>query len=370
MTKQKNNAISSVQGITYQNLVALEKCFELLEGQTLYIEIFGDVTVENDSQTEVKHEKGYLDKLSHSFWKTVSNWIDDSKFQTYSKLVLLTTQELKEDSLFKGFNEKTSELKLTVFEVIYNGFLKQKKQSKKTLEYLNNVMSADNRDKLESILDRMILVTEAPSYTDIYKRICQTHASFLPNGKEENYVNSLIGYIHNQIDQSNGEVTYKNFTNKKRKLSGQLMATRLSFPATYVDYEPSEKEKEEALNQPFISKIRDIDYYDSVGNLAVQHFYRQRKTISEEMSGYEPRDYKSYEDNLRNLHQSKYLECLIDLTEDNEVKESKRFYHKVINSSVEPFQNYNDTPLFFRNGYLHELINENDDMVWKLKVDD
>lgn len=39
MSKLKNNAIASVQGITYQNLVALEKCLELTEDQTLYIEI-------------------------------------------------------------------------------------------------------------------------------------------------------------------------------------------------------------------------------------------------------------------------------------------------------------------------------------------
>lgn len=110
MSKIKNNAIASVQGITYQNLVALEKCFELLEDQTLYIEIYGDVTVEEEFQTEVKHEQGYLSNLSHSFWKTLSNWLDDddSRFSLYKELVLLTTQKLSTDTLFKNFNEKKS----------------------------------------------------------------------------------------------------------------------------------------------------------------------------------------------------------------------------------------------------------------------
>jgi len=92
MSKLKNNAIASVQGITYQNLVALEKCLELTEDQTLYIEIWGDVTIEDDSQVEVKHEKGSLNNLSQSFWKTVSNWLDNDKFKSYSELILLTTQ--------------------------------------------------------------------------------------------------------------------------------------------------------------------------------------------------------------------------------------------------------------------------------------
>ncbi|MGB2784001.1 MULTISPECIES: hypothetical protein [Psychrobacter] len=370
MSKLKNNAIASVQGITYQNLVALEKCLELTEDQTLYIEIWGDVTIEDDSQVEVKHEKGSLNNLSQSFWKTVSNWLDNDKFKSYSELILLTTQKLNENSLFKGFNEKCVESKIKVLEKIQNDYSTQTVKSDTTLGYLTTVMSASKRDNLRIVLEKFSLITEAPSYTEIHERLCQTHASFLSDGKDKSYIKVLTGYVHNQIAQSNGEIKYEEFTEEKRRISQQLISKVLSFPATYVSYQPSEEEEAKALELPFVKKIYDIEYDDEISIEAIEHFYRQRKTVSEEMQGYENRDYRSYEDNLRNQHKAEYRLSSLDTKIETQIKDSKRFYLKFLATPASPFQNYNDTPVFFRNGYLHELINENDDMIWKLKVDD
>lgn len=373
MSKIKNNAIASVQGITYQNLVALEKCFELLESQTLYIEIYGDVTVEKEIQTEVKHEQGYLSNLSHSFWKTISNWLDEdgsSRFLSYKELVLLTTQKLSADTLFKDFNEKNFESKLIVLNEIYIDYLsKEGTKSEKTLKYLQNVMDPSKRGKLKILLDKFILVTEAPSYKEIYERLCQTYTSFLSQGKEQSCVEALIGYVHNEIAQSNGKINYESFTDKKRTLNEQLMSSTFTFPAIYVNYKPSKEEELKALEMPLVKKIHDIDYYEDVGLEAIQHLYRQRKTVSEEMQGYESRDYDIYEDDLKNFHQSEYRLCSLDSNESTQIKDSKKFYNRVLASPATQFKNYIDTPIFFRNGYLHELINEDENMVWKLKVD-
>lgn len=372
MSKIKNNAIASVQGITYQNLVALEKCFELLEDQTLYIEIYGDVTVEEEFQTEVKHEQGYLSDLSHSFWKTISNWLDDndSRFSLYKELVLLTTQKLSSDTLFKNLNEKDFDSKLVVLNKIYSDYLSKKStKSEKTLNYLENVMDLSKRDKLKVLLDKFVLVTEASSYTEIYEKLCQTYASFLPQGKERSCVEALIGYVYNEIAQSNGKINYEGFTEKKRTLNEQLMSSTFTFPAVYVNYKPSREEEAKALEMPLVKKIHDIDYYDDVGLEAIQHFYRQRKTVSEEMQGYESRDYDVYEDDLKNFHKSEYRLCSLDSNESTQIKDSKKFYNKVLASPATQFKNYIDTPRFFRNGYLHELINDDENMVWKLKVD-
>ena len=63
----------------FQFLVALERCFEMQEGQSVYIERFGDVSViggEEAMQIESKYYKRDLFDLDENVWNTISNWID------------------------------------------------------------------------------------------------------------------------------------------------------------------------------------------------------------------------------------------------------------------------------------------------------
>lgn len=45
MQKLKFDSTSSIKGILFQFLIALERCFEMQEKQTVYIETYGDVSV-------------------------------------------------------------------------------------------------------------------------------------------------------------------------------------------------------------------------------------------------------------------------------------------------------------------------------------
>lgn len=45
MTKLKFDSTSSVKGVLFQFLIALERCFEMQEGQSVYIETYGDVSI-------------------------------------------------------------------------------------------------------------------------------------------------------------------------------------------------------------------------------------------------------------------------------------------------------------------------------------
>lgn len=46
MNELSNDASQQVKGFIYQFLIALEKCFEMREGQSVYIECHGDVSIE------------------------------------------------------------------------------------------------------------------------------------------------------------------------------------------------------------------------------------------------------------------------------------------------------------------------------------
>src|SRR5574344_920070 len=91
----RNTATDSTRAIFHQQWVALHCCFDMdSPSQQILIESLGDVTVENDTQVEVKK---YADSLTDghlNFWKTLRNWMDEHFDDSpYRSLILLTTQE-------------------------------------------------------------------------------------------------------------------------------------------------------------------------------------------------------------------------------------------------------------------------------------
>lgn len=91
MTKQRNDASQTQKGILYQYVYTLLCCFQMRDGESVFIEQFGDVST-NTVQVEVKHYSDELTDLHPNFWNTMRNWMDDSfPLRKYSSLILLTT---------------------------------------------------------------------------------------------------------------------------------------------------------------------------------------------------------------------------------------------------------------------------------------
>ena len=81
MGKVSFDSTSTTKGMIFQFLVALERCFEMQEGQFVYIERFGDVSVIGDEgaiQIESKYYKRDLTDLDENIWNSISNWMDSS----------------------------------------------------------------------------------------------------------------------------------------------------------------------------------------------------------------------------------------------------------------------------------------------------
>jgi hypothetical protein len=97
-----NDATSKILGFDYQKLVALKMCLDAKPNETIWIECKGDVADEN-STTEVKHHLGKHNLTSNSVdvWKTLQNHIEQYNVaENFSRLVLLTTSTIPEDSIF------------------------------------------------------------------------------------------------------------------------------------------------------------------------------------------------------------------------------------------------------------------------------
>lgn len=112
-----HDATKTITPIFYQCYVALEKCFDMMENESIYIEKYGDVTRfggNSDNQIEVKAYQEPLTDLSPNIWKTLKNWLNDPNIENYKNLILLTTQNYGVNSSFKEWNIKSKEERLNI----------------------------------------------------------------------------------------------------------------------------------------------------------------------------------------------------------------------------------------------------------------
>ncbi len=374
MTKLKHDASASIKGTIYQFYVALEKCFGLLEGDSIYIEKYGDVT-SNNEQIEVKHYKNTLTDLNLNIWKTLKNWLDeDFNAGNYKSLILLTTQKFSTNSSFIGWNGKTKEEKKAVLGNVFNNFNKQNKTSESTKKILELVLNKDKEDKLLEILGKFNIECSAPIDEKYYSNLRQQYCKHIPEDNQDNYISALMGYLISPEVSNNKvawEITYADFSQKTRTLTETHGQNATIFPN---GANPLEEESNHCSNYPFVRKIEDIEYQEVISE-AISDFIRTRSVINNELKQYQFNkiDYENYENNIHKKYIANYRESLRNTNIQDTIKDSKNFYDKVTGQESPIFRNFNDTPIYFKNGLLHEMANDEkniDKVVWKLKAED
>ena len=127
MKKISFDSTSSVKGVLFQFLIALERCFEMQEGQSVYIETYGDVSIlgklSDSKQIESKLYKRNLTDLDKNVWKSIYNWIrEDFPVDTFSSLILLTTQKVPIGSAWLNWNGKNPSKRMEALRNIKKSF--------------------------------------------------------------------------------------------------------------------------------------------------------------------------------------------------------------------------------------------------------
>ena len=141
----KQDSTKTFKPIIYQFYIDLEKCFDLRKNEKLFIETYGDVTVSNDIQIEVKDYDSELTDLDHNIWNTLKNWIDvNFDISYYKKLILLTTQNLSINTQLINWNSKNKDEKYNILKDIAETYSKRKKKSEKTEKLIKIVLDDTN----------------------------------------------------------------------------------------------------------------------------------------------------------------------------------------------------------------------------------
>lgn len=369
MAKLSNDSTSTVKGIIYQFLVALDKCFELQEGQSVYIETHGDVSVlgEGSEQIESKFYNSNLTELDHNIWKTLNNWIkDDFIIEKFSSLILLTTQKVKVNSPWYNWNNKKKEEKLTILLNINKKYLNKNIKSKETKAFLNFIFDASKRKKLIKILEKFYIDHNAIDDKEYYKQIKNRNTTHLRPIRADQYIHTLFGYILSpEIINNKWEISYNGFREECIILTSILTETTKVFPEKVrlnnIKYE-------EYLENPFVEKIREINY-DEVLIEAITDFAETRELVLKQFR-FSPtisNSLKNYGKDIKKRHGAKYRQASRKVVLENQIEASKDFYDEITSLDSGIFHNYNTVPQDFYTGVIHMIADEEDEFVWLLK---
>jgi hypothetical protein len=370
MIKQSNNSTSTIKGFIYQFLVALKKCFELQDGETVYIETFGDVSILGNADTEQIESKFYkedLTDLDHNVWNTLNNWLkDEFPLDSFSSLVLLTTQKIKSSSLWFGWNEKSIAEKKMILQKIVSKYTKRKiNRDPKTEKLLSSVLDVTKSEKLNVVLKKMV-IDHGLNDVNIYNSIKEIHAKTIHDIRKDEFIRCMLGYVISPTTVNNNwEITYKNFTQEVISLAASLNEKTTQFPSKL---HLKDIKTEEYNENNFVNKIHQIEYDEVVLDAISEYVQTKEMLISEiHRSKTISRSLDEYVGSLHSRQRTEYRMACRNCIEVQKIISSQNFYDKMMSSEEGSFYIYNSVPRYFHNGMLHILAEENDNFIWLLR---
>lgn len=373
-----NDATDKIKGFLYQFYIALKYCFELNPHEKLFIEKYGDVTIEKISQIEVKNYNNPLTDTHENLWKTLHNWCFGS-FDAiqYKSLILLTTQQIGKKSKLNGWNNKTMTDKLSVIISIAQDYCEKNKEAKKDVTTLkkrqmSEIISDGNQEKLKTILDKFTIIDCAEGFEDVFEDMKIKHANHIPESNQEQYLNGLLGFVINpNTVENNWEISFEMFSNETKTLTGIYHVKTVVFPKRQINF--SDNEIQAKNGSLFVKKIAAIGY-DAVEIGAIHDFLNANNLFLTELAEckMQPDLIENYERELLASFDPKkrqhYRKVSNVLDSNKVISESQDLYDEVTGEAVQPFVNYNDTSRSFRNGFYHIMADEPDDKItWLLK---
>ena len=236
MPKQKFDSTPSIKGTLFQFLIALERCFEMQEGQSVYIETYGDVSIlgklSDSKQIESKLYKRNLTDLDKNVWKTIYNWIrEDFPIDIFSSLILLTTQKVPIGSAWLNWNGKNPSERMEVLRNIKKSFDSRKRKDKDLAAYMTAIFDAKNATRLSQVAKMLYIDSISIDGNQYHKYLQEKYGKHIPNIQKGKYINHMFGYILNpDIVSHNWTITYKEFIREAEEITKTLVENTAVFP--------------------------------------------------------------------------------------------------------------------------------------------
>jgi len=368
----RNAALTTALAFHYQFIIGLDRCFAMEEGQSVWFEKDGDVSLMSpdalaSTQTEVKNYSAPLTDHHENLWKTIRNWLaPEFNHAQYGVLMLHTTQAFGATTRLKDWNTQTAEKRFQVLKDIFSERTEKQLNGEKPSDIikLQRAVMACDEALLKSVLAKVTLVTEADDAQELEKLILAKPVG-IPRNNLMSYLEGLIGFVYSKATQQSWSISQKAFAAKCEELTTLLCKKEFTFP-TFSGHEASELEVEQHQDKLFVQKITEIEHHemipDAVGNwLELQNSFLEQldeyplykdKTVT-----YQKQLVKKY----KLAHSSAQLEAI------EAIKSSKLLYNKTIGE--QPLNMGNDIPpIEYKNGLIHDAMDDDErDLKWRVE---
>lgn len=384
-TTIRGDATPQIKGFLYQFLVALKFCFEMKDGQTLYVEKFGDLAVKapfdegGSVSVEAKKYNEEIHLLHHNVVNTLFNWAQPNFHQEgYEKLFLITTQVIREgdelliignDSIEDRYikisnklNEESNRIKNKLAEA-----RKKKpdatlsKAQQNTADQLDYLTADAQKEVLKQIVEKWEMNAGCDGYQELYDDIKNRYASHLDNRKRELYIDGLFAMIINPgVVEKGWAIKREDFVKRMQDLNADFSLKTITFPTIG---EPSEEEQKGLGSSLFVEKLRIVKLEQEIAK-AIHDYAKTNKLIMEEIKGRPVRDQglEKYKENLKELFTTQYNFHTVDFNydpEQNVFKSSQKFYYAMQNACIKlDMSPFSAVDLYFAKGVLHILADD------------
>jgi hypothetical protein len=378
-----SDASKSTQGIIHQLWVALEKCYEMGEGQCVLVEKEGDVAIPGVSTTEVKLY-GYDDELTDghlNVWKTLRNWMDpNSHPEQYAALILRTNQSYGERTRFKGWNEADLDSRVAILKsILEDSDSRLQKESEKRFragkqpaqpsdshEIQRSVLVEAKRTRLRDVVSKFLIADESPGLGETYVRLKHHKCGHIPEANQDQYLGALLNIvIRPDTMEKNWTITKDEFVEALKSATSKFALGNKRFPqlfrlGTNLPFTP---ELESLRGHRFAAKIRDIDHHERIPQ-AIMDYHETLGIIFRNF-----RDHSvEYPEHLKfSAEVEAQIELGYTIAQQEHPQNSKLIYDKTIREQAPHFSGFEPPPREFKNGVIHmHMNNESKQHKWKL----
>ncbi len=369
MIKAHNDATLQQAGNIYQYLIALKDCFDLETGDTLQIEVNGDVSVITETggkfQKEVKHHfsSTKLGERDEDFWKTLSNWyIDYERVEGFTNFILSTTAHITSGSVFEGWNIATKEEKLSIIKAI--GAETKEKESTFRKYYQKIFNSSYNETILLEILSKFSIYESQDKLPGISKNF-ERYLYFIPQEHRDYFIAALLGEILYKVKDPphNWEISKECFEEIVQRLTPQYCNPgEIPLPTEYANAKIPDEKFKLLQDKVFVQAIKDIKLEDNVAS-AISDYWKADMTVAryfrDDQCYLRSLDLYEYEltEKMKTEKQKKELDADGESPE-KVLKLSKKLYLDVISWDAKDFGSIIRNQGYFQRGVVHNIVDD------------
>ena len=370
--KTKSTALTTALAFHFQVLIGLDKCFALEEGQSVWFEKDGDVSLISpdalaSTQAEIKHYSAPLTDHHENLWKTLKNWLaPEFDHAQYGVLVLHTTQAFGTSTRLKDWNAQTAEERLQVLRDIFSERTEDQLNAEKPSDIikLQKIVMACDEALLKNLLGKVNLFTEADNAQELEKQILAKPVG-IPKNNLKSYLHGLIGFVYAQATQQSWSISQKAFAAKCEELTGLLCKKEFTFPL-FSGYEASGLEVDQHQDRPFVKKIAEIEHHEMIPD-AVGNWLELQNSLLEQLDEFPLYKDKTaaYQNQLVKKYKLAYSSAQIEAIDS--IKSSKLLYNRTMQE--QPLNMGKDIPpIEYKNGLIHDAMDDEDrDLKWRVE---